>query len=111
MEAATDGARRVAVAPARAHATPPARKRLGGGSPQHDCLNMLRMEASLASFVRLLRRSHARAKAEPRPVLQIRSHYAGKVRSPVVLLFLWFVFQIRRVLMVRMSDQDSSDGL
>ena len=80
-------------------------------TPQHDCLNMLRMEASLASFMRLLWRSRAWAKVEPRPVLQIRSHYAGKVRSSVLLLFLWFVFQIRRVLMVRMSDQDSSDGL
>ena len=78
MEAAPDGARGVAVAPARAHATPPARKRLGGGSPQHDCLNMLRMEASLASFVRLLWRSRAWAKAEPRPVLQICNYYAGK---------------------------------
>ena len=77
MEAAPDGARGVAVAPARAHATPPARKRLGG-APQHDCLNMLRMEASLASFVRLLWRSRAWVKAEPRPVLQIRNHYAGK---------------------------------
>ena len=65
---------------------------------------MLRMEASLASFVRLLWRSRTWAKAEPRPVLQIRNHYAGKVRSPVLLLFLWFVFQIRRVLMVRMSE-------
>ena len=33
MEAAPDGARGVAVAPARAHATPPARKRLGGAPP------------------------------------------------------------------------------
>ena len=48
-------------------------------APQHDCLNMLRMEASLASFMRLLWRSRAWAKAEPRPVLQIRNnHYASK---------------------------------
>ncbi|TKW04487.2 hypothetical protein SEVIR_7G111800v4 [Setaria viridis] len=32
-------------------------------SPQHDCLNMLKTEASLASFVRLLGRGRARVRA------------------------------------------------
>jgi hypothetical protein len=94
------------------HVTPLARKLLDGGShaarlPQHA---QDEGEPSVLSYGSW-GRGRARAKAEPRLVLQICSHCAGKVRpsmlllvrlpSPVLLLFLWFVCQIRRVLMVR----------
>ncbi|PUZ39149.1 hypothetical protein GQ55_9G262200 [Panicum hallii var. hallii] len=48
-------ARALAAAPAKAHAAPPTRKRLDAAPPQHNCLNILRMEVSVASFVRCSR--------------------------------------------------------
>ena len=105
MEAAADGARYASPSPKGAcHAPGEEASRRRRLPPKHNCLNMLWMEVSLVSFVRLLGRGRARAKAEPRLVLQICSHCTSKVRSPVVLfLFLWFVCQIRRV--------ESFDGL
>src|SRR6185369_12143306 len=89
---------------------------------QHDCLNMLRMEKSLASFVRLLGRGRARAKEEPGPCSRsaataparrglLCSSSSPPLPSPVLLLlllrllFLWFVCQIRRVSMVHEGNK------
>ncbi|KAG2633100.1 hypothetical protein PVAP13_2NG298800 [Panicum virgatum] len=80
MEAAADGARYASPSPKGAcHAPGKEASRRRRLPPKHNCLNMLWMEVSLVSFVRLLGHGRARAKAEPRLVLQICSHCTSKV--------------------------------
>ncbi|KAG2633105.1 hypothetical protein PVAP13_2NG298800 [Panicum virgatum] len=85
MEAAADGARYASPSPKGAcHAPGKEASRRRRLPPKHNCLNMLWMEVSLVSFVRLLGHGRARAKAEPRLVLQICSHCTSKGGAALV---------------------------